>query len=291
MQVLRPTTTGMCFGVRDALKKIDSLAQPNAVTIHGQLVHNETVLVQLGARGFRMVGESDRASVPATPTVLITAHGISDKERRRLRSAGKELIDTTCPLVTRVHQAAQSLERDGYFVLVVGRPNHVEVRGIVEDLAEFEVIEHEEAVRSYPFPRIGVVCQTTTAPAMVAAIRLTIVFRNPHAEIRFQDTTCAPTRENQQSLDELLPNVDAMVVVGGHNSNNTRELIVRCESAGKPTIHVQDAHGLRPEWFASYERVGLAAGTSTLDATLDEVQERLEQFANGTQTNTLMRDA
>jgi 4-hydroxy-3-methylbut-2-en-1-yl diphosphate reductase len=279
MQVFRPTTTGMCFGVRDALKTIETLDRPDSVTIHGQLVHNEVVLVELGARGFHMVGETERAELPKTPAVLITAHGVSDSERRRLISAGKQLIDTTCPLVTLVHQAAQALERDGYFVLVVGRRNHVEVRGIVEDLADYSINESETDVRSYPFPRIGVVCQTTTATATVAAVRLALVFRNPHAEIRFQNTTCSPTRENQRALDELIPRVDVMVIVGGQNSNNTRELVGRCASSGKPAFHVKDADDLKPEWFVGVRHVGLAAGTSTLDSTLDGVHERLIQLS------------
>src|SRR3974377_1732496 len=111
MQILRAAITGMCFAVPDALKTIDQLVDPNDITIHGEIVHNESVLVQLGARGFRMSSENDRGGVPTTSKVLITAHGISETERQRLRNLNKTLIDRTCPLVTRVHQAAQSLQR------------------------------------------------------------------------------------------------------------------------------------------------------------------------------------
>ena len=106
------------------------------MTIHGQLVHNEVVLDDLRARGFAMRSEARRSAGGArvARSVLITAHGISDRERRRLESSGATLIDTTCPLVVRVHQAAQSLQAQGYHVLVIGRKGHVEVQGIVEDL-------------------------------------------------------------------------------------------------------------------------------------------------------------
>ena len=275
MKIIRPEATGMCFGVRDALKKIESIDRPRDVTIHGELVHNEIVLTQLGIRGFHMNGETDRSDIPSTSDVLVTAHGISDAERKRLQSAGKRLIDTTCPLVTRVHQAAQSLQADGYFVLVVGRRGHVEVRGIVEDLTEYEIIEGPGDLRSYPFPRLGVVCQTTTAPATVRAVKVALMFRNLRAEIKFLDTTCAPTRDNQRALEELLPQVEAVIVVGGKNSNNTRELVRQCTEHGKPTYHVQSETDLKSEWFANLERVGLVAGTSTLDATLDAVERRM----------------
>src|SRR5207244_5431035 len=140
--------------VRDALEVLDDIERPEEVTIHGELVHNETVLADLQARGFRMVDERHRTGLPVTDTVLITAHGVSDVERRRLESAGKQLVDTTCPLVTRAHAAAQKLQAEGYHVLVIGRRGHVEVQGIVEDLASFDVIQSPEEVRRYPSRRL-----------------------------------------------------------------------------------------------------------------------------------------
>ena len=135
MRVIRADVMGMCFGVRDALAVIEGIDEPRAVTIHGQLVHNEIVQSQLESRGFAMRDEAERAnSLPDTPAVLITAHGISDRERQRLESAGKQSSTRPVPLVTRVHQAAQALQREGYHVLVIGRRGHVEVEGIIEDL-------------------------------------------------------------------------------------------------------------------------------------------------------------
>jgi 4-hydroxy-3-methylbut-2-enyl diphosphate reductase len=171
MRVIRADVMGLCFGVHDALAVIDGVASPSEVTIHGELVHNEVVLADLQSRGFRMSGESDRSGVPDTPAVLITAHGVSDHERRRLEAAGKTLIDTTCPLVARVHQAATRLESQGYHVLVIGRRSHVEVRGVVEDLSRFDVIESADEVTSYADERLGIVCQTTAPEALVSRVR------------------------------------------------------------------------------------------------------------------------
>ena len=115
MRVIRADVLGMCFGVRDALAVIDGIAEPPAVTIHGQLVHNEIVQAQLEARGFAIQDEREREkSLPETPAVLITAHGISDKRRRGLEALGKQIVDTTCPLVTRLHQAARSLSETAF---------------------------------------------------------------------------------------------------------------------------------------------------------------------------------
>ena len=191
------------------------------------------------------------------------------------------MIDTTCPLVTRVHQAARSLERDGYHVLVIGRRGHVEVEGIIEDLDHFDVIESAEEVVAYPWPRLGIVCQTTATDRRVASIRDAISVRNPHAEIKFTDTVCLPTKEHQRSLEKLLERVDAVVVVGGRHSNNTRELVARCRENGKPAIHVQSAADLDPAWFQDFATVGLSAGTSTLAETIDEVHRALVWIGTG----------
>ena len=275
MNVIRAEVLGMCFGVRDALKVIDAVGEPAGVTIHGQLVHNEEVLSRLGGQGFAMSGEDDRRNLPDRPVVLITAHGISDRERARLTAAGKQLIDTTCPLVTRVHQAAQRLRDDGDFVIVIGRRGHVEVQGIVEDLPDHAVVGSVEEVARYPSSRLGIVCQTTVPAEQAARIRKEIEVQNPDASIRFVDTVCHPTKDHQRSLERLLDRVDAVVVVGGRNSNNTRELVALCRDRGRPALHVQSAADLDPDWFLGYQTVGLTAGTSTLDSTIEAIYEAL----------------
>lgn len=274
MRVIRADEMGMCFGVRDALKVTRQIADPQEVTIHGELVHNETVLVELQTRGFGMTPEGDRP-LPPTQDVLITAHGISERERQRLESAGKRLIDTTCPLVRRVHQAAQELADAGYHVVVVGRRDHVEVRGIVEDLESWDVVATPEEVPAWPHPRIGVICQSTTAPRVADEVREAVARRNPHADVRYIDTICLPTRERQQAVERLCGQVDAVVVVGGANSNNTRQLVALCRQRHTPAFHVQSADDLDPAWFAGCTTVGLTAGTSTLDPVIDAVHQRL----------------
>jgi 4-hydroxy-3-methylbut-2-en-1-yl diphosphate reductase len=275
MEVLVAEVMGMCFGVRDALKIIEGIEEPHAVTIHGELVHNEVVLEGLHRRGFHMTHETERRPLPATPLVLITAHGVSEAERQRLTAGGKQLVDTTCPLVTRVHKAAVGLQAEGYHVLVIGRRGHVEVQGIIEDLHSYDVVQNADEVRRYPHDRLGIVCQTTTPARTVKKIRAAVEAHNRHAEVRFIDTVCHPTKDHQHALERLAEQVDVMVVVGGRNSNNTRELVAFCREKNLPAFHVQGAADLRPEWFRDCRTVGLTAGTSTLDATIEEVRQAL----------------
>jgi 4-hydroxy-3-methylbut-2-enyl diphosphate reductase len=274
MRVIRAEALGMCFGVRDALQVLDEVPDPQVVTIHGELVHNRVVLDRLDDRGFQMESESGRG-IPSTSDVLITAHGISDRERERLESAGKRLIDTTCPLVVRAHRAAQGLANLGYHVLVIGKKNHVEVRGIVEDLPSYDVIQGVEDIREFSGLKLGVICQTTAPERQVKVVLAAIEQANPHADLRFVDTVCRPTKQRQRALERLLDQVEAMVVVGGRNSNNTRELTSRCRERNVPVIQVADASELDPGWFREFSVVGLTAGTSTLPETVEDVYEAL----------------
>jgi 4-hydroxy-3-methylbut-2-en-1-yl diphosphate reductase len=275
MNVIKADVLGMCFGVRDALALIEDVKRPENVTIHGELVHNEQVLARLEDHGFHMIQEKRRRPLPLTETVLVTAHGISNLERERLRRAGKQLIDTTCPLVERAHQAAQKLQAEGCHVLVIGKPGHVEVQGIVEDLHSYTIVQAPADVGAFPHERLGIMCQTTTPAALAEEIRSAVAAKNPHAEIRFVDTICLPTKEHQRALERMLNQVEAVVVVGGRNSNNTRQLVLRCRERGLPAYHVQGPNDLCAEWFDGIDTVGLTAGTSTLDETIEAVHRAL----------------
>lgn len=281
--VLRADAMGMCFGVRDALAALAALPDPRRVTIHGELVHNPEVLADLDRRGFHRSGEDDRP-VPATPAVLVTAHGISQRERRRLQAAGRELIDTTCPLVQRAHDAAHRLQAEGRRVIVLGRAGHVEVRGIVEDLRDPIVIGTADEVRRWPESRLGVVCQTTTGEDVAAALLAAIRAANPQADVAFADTICSPTKARVAALAALLPCVDGLVVVGGHNSNNTGQLVRRGQAAGVSVHWVEHAGQLDATWVRARAVVGLTAGTSTLPATIDAVHAELLRLAGGGDT-------
>ena len=278
MKVIRAQAMGMCFGVKDALSTVMMMDYPKLATVYGQLVHNGEVLKRIQARGFSMLKEGDRTSAVSTPNVVITAHGLSDKERRILEVSDKRLIDTTCPLVSRVHQIARGLHEQGYFVVVAGRKDHVEVKGIVGDLERFAVVERPEDVLIYPADRIAVVCQTTTPPALLDVLFETISRKNVGKGICFIDTICRPTRERQEAVEDLSLKVQALVVVGGKNSNNTRQLRALGERAGLPCFQVERASELRPEWFYGFDTVGLTAGTSTLDQTIDDVYTTLVEM-------------
>jgi 4-hydroxy-3-methylbut-2-en-1-yl diphosphate reductase len=279
MLVVQARHKGMCFGVRDALSLMRSLEHPERVTVHGELVHNPVVQRELIQRGFHQQTETGRSTRVATPEVLITAHGVSNARRESFAEAGYQVHDTTCPLVRRAHKACLHYHNRGYFIVLVGRGGHVEVEGLAGDLTHYVIVSDPDDLESYPHEMIAIVNQTTTRPDDLKEYHQRLLALNPGKDVQIVDTTCQPTKDRQQAVDDLLDRVEALVVVGGPNSNNTNQLGLRAQEKGLPWWRVATADELRPEWFRDVGIVGLTAGTSTTDETLAEVARALRQIS------------
>jgi 4-hydroxy-3-methylbut-2-enyl diphosphate reductase len=274
MKILRAEHLGMCFGVRDAIALALDAAEQEPLTILGDLVHNENVLAELRARGIAF--QNDARAV-ATPTVMITAHGASQFRQQTARARGLRVLEATCPLVHVAHRAVAKLVADGFHPVIIGQRDHVEVRGVTEDLAEFDVVlSANDVAQLTPRARFGIAAQTTQPIERVRELVRLIHERFPHSEIRFVDTVCQPTKQRQNAAAELAQRCDAVVVIGGAHSNNTRELVATCAQHCARVHHVQTAADLQPEWFADVETVGLTAGTSTPDSVINEIEQLLK---------------
>jgi 4-hydroxy-3-methylbut-2-enyl diphosphate reductase len=276
MKVIVAEHFGICFGVRDAIAQAQALARKAPLTILGELVHNPIVREQLRAQGVR---EEPADDAPQTQRVMITAHGTSDKRREALSKRGLVVADGTCPLVRYAHEQLKRLVHAGYFPVVIGLANHVEVRGLVGDFFDVFVINESGDIQNLPArPRYGIISQTTQPIDRVRALVSEIARAHPNAEIRFADTVCKPTKDRQLALKKLIEVADVIVVVGGRHSNNTRQLVETCRAAGKRALHIERPEELQPEWFRGVRVVGLTGGTSTLPETVEAVRQRLKQF-------------
>jgi 4-hydroxy-3-methylbut-2-enyl diphosphate reductase len=267
----------MCFGVRRAINLAlhEALKQP--LTILGELVHNDSVLTALRAKGVQTVAQLGEVR---TPAMMISAHGASERTRNAARARGLALLESTCPLVQRVHETVARLVREGWHPVVIGRRAHPEVRGLTDDLAAFDVVQSEGDVPLLAErARFGVVAQTTEPVERARRLASLIQKRFPQAEVRFIDTVCRPTKERQSAAIELARQCDTVVVVGGARSNNTLELAETCRRFCGRVHHVQSAEELSEDWFAEGETVGLTAGTSTPDWVIEKVEQRLEELA------------
>ena len=276
MRILRAEHLGMCFGVRDAIALALSQAESKPLTILGDLVHNETVLGALRARGIQF--QNDAREV-VTETVLVTAHGASERRMNTVRERGLTVLEATCPLVRVAHQAVAKLVRNGFHPVIIGKRDHVEVRGLTEDLAEFDVVLCEDDVlKLKERPRFGIAAQTTQPIDKVRQLAGLIRKRFPDSELRFIDTVCQPTKQRQNAAIELAQQCEVIIVIGGAHSNNTQELVGTCSRYCARVHHVQTAADLCPEWFSDSCTVGITAGTSTPDAMIDAVESRLRSF-------------
>jgi 4-hydroxy-3-methylbut-2-enyl diphosphate reductase len=277
MRIIRAGHLGMCFGVRDAIALAIERAETAPLTILGNLVHNPAVLADLQGRGIAIA--HDPAQVK-TNTVMVTAHGASERDLANTRALGLTVVEATCPLVHVAHRAIRALLRDGYHPVIIGQRDHVEVRGLTGDLDEFDVVLDEADVLALESrPRIGIAAQTTQPIARVKQLVAMIRSRFPESQIRFMDTVCQPTKQRQSAAVELASRCDVVIVIGGANSNNTRELVNTCRGHCARVHHVQGEADLREEWFAGAGTVGITAGTSTPDDVIDRVDRRIREFA------------
>jgi 4-hydroxy-3-methylbut-2-enyl diphosphate reductase len=276
MHVIRADHLGMCFGVRDAIDLAHRHAESGPLTILGELVHNASVLASLQARGIAIAHEPSQVK---THTVMVTAHGASERALANTRALGLEILEATCPLVQKAHRALKALQSDGYHPVVIGQRGHVEVRGLTEDLDTFDVVLNESEVTALEgHPRIGIVAQTTQPIDRVRHLVALIQERFPESDVRFADTVCHPTKQRQDAAVELARRSDVVIVVGGSSSNNTRELVSTSSRYCANVHHIQTEADLRPEWFLAARTVGITAGTSTPDDVIDRVEQHISEL-------------
>jgi len=279
MEVVLAEKYGFCAGVRVADKLVRIAAGKGQTgAILGQVVHNESVEREMASLGFPTVHRLEEARAHEG-RVVFSAHGVAPSVRSEAASLGLTAIDTTCKFVTDIHrEIARSLD-DGCFIAVLGQRGHREVIGYTKDVdpARYAVFYDLEDVAAFPWegqPKVKVVFQTTLNAEGFAEHVAEMRRRVP--DLRVADTICYATKENQDALRALCadPSIDAIVVIGGHHSKNTKELVKIAEGS-KRTFFVGTAADLREEDLAGLRKVGVTAGASTPDYDVEAVVERL----------------
>ena len=282
MKILLAEHYGLCFGVRDALRQAETLAAAGPLTVLGELVHNPLALERLRAHGARQGDLSPVSAAPRRPRACWSRRtALPTNAACAWRDAGFQVHDTTCPLVRRAHAGLAALVAAGYYQpVVIGRADHVEVRGLTGDFPGAAVIENEADLAAVPWQtRYGVIAQTTHPSVRVRGLVDALRAARPGAEVCFRDTVCQPTKDRQEALRKLLAEAEVVIVVGGHGSNNTRQLVLAAEGAGRRAHQIERPDELDPTWLDGAEVVGLTAGTSTLPETVRAVHTRLVVLA------------
>ena len=273
MKVIRADKCGFCFGVRRAMElAVEQCRGSQKVYSLGPLIHNPQVIEKLHRQGLEVIDSADSIR---SGTVVIRSHGVSSAVIESLRARGISVVDATCPLVKRAQERARVLAREGYTVVIVGEEDHPEVQAILADVPGAVVVEDNvpESLRSAR--RVGVIAQTTQAPATYRGI-VSSMLQFDFDELRVFNTICSATVDRQQAALDLAGRVDVMFVLGGRNSANTERLAQLCASTGVPTFHLETVAELQPEMTVAKRIAGVTAGASTPDWIIDEFVKTLE---------------
>lgn len=275
MKVLRAEKCGFCFGVRRAIEMArEQCATRKKVHSLGPIIHNPQVIESLRRNGLKVITTPDEAE---SGVVVIRSHGAPDSVTEELRSRGLEVIDATCPLVKRVQQRAKELADAGYRVVILGDRDHPEVRAILADIGEAEVVEEEPLKSLHAGKRVGVIAQTTQTPEGFRCL-VSGLLEFDFEELRIYNTICSATVDRQQAALDLARRVQVMFILGGRNSANTARLAQLCEATGVSTFHLETAEELKPEMVAGKQVAGVTAGASTPDWIIQQFIAKLESF-------------
>ncbi|BBD07982.1 4-hydroxy-3-methylbut-2-enyl diphosphate reductase [Desulfovibrio ferrophilus] len=282
MKVILAETAGFCMGVSLALKKLDRAVRKGGATICtlGPIIHNPQVLEHYEKLGVKRI--QSPAEVEPDTVVVIRAHGIPQDVELELKKHGVVVVDATCPKVKKAQLLIERQAERGRTLLLYGEENHPEVKGLLsyakDDAEVFDSLEelqgHINENQEY-----FLAAQTTQDRGVFEQIR-DYAKQQSNLKLPVLETICDATKVRQHEAVEVAKRVDKMVVVGGYQSGNTRRLAQVVREQGVDCIHVETAEELNPEDFADCSLVGLTAGASTHDITIDEVRAALEGMSS-----------
>jgi 4-hydroxy-3-methylbut-2-enyl diphosphate reductase len=273
LKIEKASEMGLCFGVKRAISILEKVARERGkVETLGPVVHNQQVVDELDQLGIRTAKNMDELQ---GNIIAITAHGVSPAVREEIRRRKLQVIDATCPTVRRAQTAAKTLAEAGFQVIIFGDPNHTEVQGILgwAGTNGIATLNSPEILKVDKLRRVGIISQTTQSSTDFASFvgELANLALERTKELRIINTICEATKKRQAAALALAGKVDLMIVIGGHNSANTRHLAKTCSACGVETHHIEMATELDKSWIQDRRYIGITAGASTLDRTVDEV--------------------
>jgi small subunit ribosomal protein S1 len=276
MQIRKAGVQGFCFGVAITVKKAEeAIAARDDVTTLGHVVHNPQMVEELESKGLRNAHSVDEVDSGA---LFVRAHGLPVDVYEKAKAKNLTIIDATCPMVTKIHVQAEKLKADGYKIVVIGDPNHPEVKGTLSHVPGAWCIETVEDVEKLPrSSRVGVVVQSTYSRERFVDIVRALSLK--YYDVRAVNTICTDTNNRQAEALRLAKEVEVMVVVGGKTSANTKHLAELSEACGARAYHIEGPDELRAEWFDGVGIAGLMSGASTPGWLVDRVESRMEELS------------
>jgi len=278
MQVKMATSRGFCFGVEDAIEIAEAaVAEHGAgrVVALGPVIHNKQVVSKLEEAGLNQSG--DLETIDPSDVVLIRSHGASPETMQRAKDRGLAIVDATCVLVKRAQNVVKQLHEEGYHVVMIGDPEHPEVKGVIGYAPNVTVVDRgSDLEEALPYKeRLGIVAQTTHSAEHVAGM-IAEILKRPYREVKIVNTLCLEVTRRQEAAIALCQEVDVMFVLGGLHSANTREMARLCTEAGIDTYHIETWEQFKPSTVAGKKVAGVTAGASTPEWVIAEFVRNLE---------------
>ena len=282
-KILITRSAGFCFGVKRAIATaVETAGKGDAedgkegpIQSLGPIIHNPQAVERLQEKGVRVVESVDEI---ACGKVIIPSHGVTCSDRAALEGKGVTIVDATCPFVTKAQEHAKTLSRNGYAVVVVGDPDHPEVKSIISYIEKgvpvFTTIAEVSAAKGVR--KAGIIAQTTQSFDNLMAFVAAAMRRFP--EVRVFNTICNATALRQQESTGLAGLADVMFVLGGYNSANTRRLAEICKAINSRTYHIETERELAPSMIEGAAVAGVTAGASTPQWIIAGVLDRLKEF-------------
>ncbi len=278
MEIRKAKTQGFCFGVAITLKKAEeTVADPanGTVTTLGHIVHNPQMVQSFEDKGLVNAQSVDDVE---SGTLFVRAHGLPVEVFEKAGAKGLTIVDATCPMVTKIHVQAEKLRADGYKIVVVGDPNHPEVKGTMSHVPGAWIVQAPEDVDALPrASRVGVVVQSTWSGVGFSDIVQKL--SSKYYEVRAVNTICTDTHNRQNEAEALAKDVEVMVVVGGKTSANTKHLADLAATRGARSYHIEGPEELQPHWFDGVGVAGLMSGASTPGWLVDRVEAQMEALS------------
>lgn len=293
MEIIVADYSGFCFGVKNAVSTAYDLQNHNGrVFTYGPIIHNDTVVKELEQKGIRQLESPDE--LLEGDTVIIRSHGVSEEVLNSLKNKKVNIVNATCPYVTNIHRKVQEYFNKGYGIVIVGDPDHPEVQGINGWCGNAASIIHsiDEAIELKLSPRSCVVAQTTMNIKRWKDIVTCLLDKS--RELIVFNTICSATEQRQKAAQELAKKCDAVIVLGGHASSNTKKLAEICSQYCSETYHVENINEISTDKLKNIKTLGITAGASTPDWIIKEAIEKMENLKNTneeiTEQNSLMSE-
>ena len=273
MKIIKAESAGFCFGVKRAVDTVYEQVGKKNVYTYGPIIHNEEVVKDLEQKGVKVIKDISELDNIEKGIIIIRSHGVSGDVYDTIKNKGFEIVDATCPFVLKIHKIVKEESENGSQIVIIGNENHPEVQGImgwsVSPVHVVDTVEKAEKLELDKENKVCVVSQTTFNYNKFQELVEIIMKKGYNINIR--NTICNATEERQTEARQIAQRVDAMIVIGGSSSSNTRKLYEICKNECNATFYIQTLNDLDLNSLGMADCIGITAGASTPNNIIEEV--------------------